>query len=157
VNGDRFTRSIYNVWCNGCLSRFKINLNTGQNCKVQGGKKEAQVSHMLFDADLTKWSVRTDHCKGFLYDLKGLGTLVRTGLISSLTPIRPPGSGKSYKAGELAQLHVFFTEKNERAKRAHPQATHAAPKEDETDRSWKDMDVSELFKSVLKKDLFARS
>ncbi len=57
VNGDRFIGSKYNVWCNGCLSRFKIDLRTGYNCRVSGEPKGMQVSHMLFDAGQPKWIV----------------------------------------------------------------------------------------------------
>ncbi|MDJ0836583.1 MAG: hypothetical protein QNK37_08700, partial [Acidobacteriota bacterium] len=153
---------------NRCHHRFQIDLETGRNCrKIKGPDSRVDARHMLFDPNSRRWQVQTGGCKGFLYNLAGVVTLVRTGLVTPMTPIKPPGSAFSYKAGDLAQLHPYFEEKKKETQRVEEaQAARQVPppasaEDDDLDRSWYEMDCGEFFarklKPVLSKDLFTKA
>ena len=96
------------VTCKKCRKVFSIDRNSSFNCKVNTPGSEPVQAPSVFEALPMKWYVDLPFCQGFGYDLPGLGALIRGGLVTQYTKIRPPGAKRFYQADEIYQLQPYL-------------------------------------------------
>lgn len=98
--------------CNECGSKFYVDKDRELNCK-KISKDQALDIRVYPDYG---WKVEHPACSGIVYDLAGVGGLVRSGLVSPGTNIHPPGSSVLVIAGKIAQLKKYFDQRAKKNK-----------------------------------------
>ena len=160
VDTNKLPHGTYRVKCNRCQHKFRVDRSASLNCRVvstQSGK--ALVSHQYFDSQAMGWRVQRACCDGLTYDLPGLGTLIRGGLLTKRTPVLPPGGKRYYPANQIHQLQQFFLQQEEEIQNVNELVRRKKEAEDTLDdsKSWYELDCSEFLeqkvKPLMKKDL----
>lgn len=134
------------VRCNRCKARFLIDRTSHMNCKLRQSTKPARQP-LTFDSQTMEWIVEHRSCKGIRYDLKGLGVLIRAGLINKRTMIRPPGSPVAFRTSHLTQLRAFFVE--EEKVDLSISLEDKTPSTSNKTKAWYELDCSDFFENKL--------
>lgn len=157
VDPARIPKKAVQVTCHRCQNKFQMDQSSQLNCKLRNPNPKASRQTLTFDANVMEWMVNHKFCNGMRYDVKGLATLIRSGMITKKTMIRPPGSTKAFPAGMLVQLRRFF----EKEKEVDLDATLEGEVSESSDdpKAWYEMDCGDFFENKLKplltKDLMA--
>lgn len=154
VDGKKIPEGKLKVVCRRCCHQFPMDRTTGLNCKIRTlGTPDQPVKPSLEDME---WLVDANLCKGFRYDIKGLGILVRGGVIDRYTRIKASGTKGSIPAGRLVQLKPFFDERDKQRSYQRPQPetntdmTLEGHEQPDHSKAWYEMDCSDFFEDKLK-------
>lgn len=162
LDGNKVPEKPTRVTCRRCSEKFILDRKTQLNCKVRSGTMDQADKRkpLTFDPENMSWLVQNQMCNGMRYDLKGLATLIRTGLINKNTRIKPPGSSSTFPAGMLVQLRPYFDvpKKDAEVDLDATLETEESPSSNNP-KAWYELDCGDFLEQklmpFLKKDILA--
>ena len=146
VEAYRLPKGKSKILCIWCCHQFFIDRATGLNCHFEEPVVKNKPK-MNFATEEMNWVVMTPNCKGFRYNLQGLGDLILSGLVFQDTDVLPPGGVKPYPAGELPQLKPYFRQNDPRLSNPFLSASDmdCTDSSMECSKSFYDLDCSDFF------------